>query len=113
MSVVRHRSRGRRKGSEPVEHRVEYDLANEALLDTMAAHAFVIASVVDSRSDDVGGFHPVGSADGTGFAAMACDELLIHTEDAATGLGLHFVSDSRPRSRGREPTVPLARRCRP
>ena len=29
-------------------------------------------------------------ADSTGFAAMGCDELLVHTRDAATGLGLDF-----------------------
>lgn len=36
------------------------------------------------------GFHPAGSADPSGFAAMACDEILVHTHDAATGLGEQF-----------------------
>ena len=81
----------RGKDLEPVEHRVKYDVANEALVDTMAAYASVVASVIDASSDDVRGFHPMGAADRSGFAAMACDELLIHTEDAATGLGVHFV----------------------
>jgi hypothetical protein len=34
-----------------------------------------------------------GAADAAGFAAMACDELLIHTDDAARGLGLRFAPD--------------------
>ena len=31
-----------------------------------------------------------GIADASGFAAMACDEMLIHTYDAARGLGRAF-----------------------
>jgi acyl dehydratase len=30
----------------------------------------------------------MGQADASGFAAMACDELLVHTDDAARGLGV-------------------------
>ncbi|MCB0990657.1 MAG: hypothetical protein R2770_17830 [Acidimicrobiales bacterium] len=78
------------KDLEPVEHRVKYDVANEALIDTMEAYAAVVASVIGSSSDETRGFHPMGAADRSGFAAMTCDELLIHTDDAARGLGLSF-----------------------
>lgn len=36
------------------------------------------------------GFHPMGDADPSGFAAMACDEMLVHTHDACRGLSIHF-----------------------
>lgn len=36
------------------------------------------------------GFHPMGAADPSGFAAMACDEILVHTHDAGTGLEADF-----------------------
>ena len=32
----------------------------------------------------------MGMADASGFAAMACDEMLIHSHDAARGLGFAF-----------------------
>ncbi|MBK1786816.1 hypothetical protein [Prauserella cavernicola] len=37
------------------------------------------------------GWHPWGNADASGFAAMACDELLVHTDDVARGLGVPFA----------------------
>ena len=76
---------------QPVEHRVKDDVGNAAIVDTLAAYAFVFASVVDRSDDARRGFHPMGMADRSGFAAMACDELLIHTADAARGLGREFV----------------------
>ena len=41
------------------------------------------------------GFHPAGPADPSGFAGMACDEILVHTYDAGTGLEESFSLDPR------------------
>ena len=75
---------------EPVEHRVKTDVANGSLVDTLTAYARVVAGVIETTPDTVRGFHPMGAADPSGFAAMAGDEMLIHTDDAARGLGLAF-----------------------
>lgn len=73
-----------------VEHRVKTDGSNDDLVDTLMAYARVVAAVIEVSSDSARGFHPMGAADPSGFAAMACDELLIHTDDAARALGLAF-----------------------
>ncbi len=73
-----------------VEHRVTTKGSNADLVGTLQAYARVVAAVIDASPDSVRGFHPMGAADPSGFAAMACDELLIHTDDAARGLGLSF-----------------------
>ena len=73
-----------------VEHRVNADGSNADLIDTMRTYADIAAAVVEAGLDSARGFHPLGAADPSGFAAMACDELLIHTDDAARGLGLTF-----------------------
>lgn len=76
---------------QPVEHRVKPDSDPVALVATLAAYAAVAAAVIDATPSTVRGFHPMGRADPSGFAAMACDEMLIHTDDAARGLGLGFT----------------------
>lgn len=78
------------KDVEPVEHRVKTDNGSAAVLQTLKTHAAVVASVIEAAPTTSRGYHPMGSADPSGFAAMACDEMLIHTDDAARGLGLAF-----------------------
>lgn len=82
---------------EAVEHRVKVDGSNAGLIATLRAHAGVVAAVIDASPGSARGFHPMGMADPSGFAAMACDEMLVHTDDAARGLRLPF-----------DPPVPLA-----
>jgi len=73
--------------------KVRTDAANAALLVSLRSAAHVCAASVDAAPAGIRGFHPAGAADPSGFAAMACDEMLIHTDDAARGLGLRFVPD--------------------
>jgi uncharacterized protein (TIGR03083 family) len=72
---------------------VRVDAPNTALLASLRAAARVCAASVDAAPPETRGFHPEGAADPSGFAAMACDELLVHTNDAARGLGLRFSPD--------------------
>lgn len=74
---------------------VRADATSSALLASVHSAARVCAASVDTAPAGIRGFHPFGAADPSGFAAMACDELLVHTHDAATGLGLAFTPDRR------------------
>jgi hypothetical protein len=76
------------------ELKVTPDAANAALVVSLRSAARVCAASVDAAPPEVRGFHPFGAADASGFAAMACDEMLIHTDDAARGLGLVFTPGS-------------------
>lgn len=72
---------------------VQADAASAALLVSLHSAARVCAASVDAAPADLRGFHHYGAADPSGFAAMACDELLVHADDAARGLGLRFAPD--------------------
>jgi hypothetical protein len=71
--------------------RVRPESAPEDLIATLNSLAAVLAHVVDGSPAGARGWHPFGKADRSGFAAMACDELLVHTADVAAGLGRPFV----------------------
>ncbi len=71
------------------------DASNSALLTSLVAASRALAAGVDAAPAGTRGFHPFGSPDPAGFAAMACDELLVHGNDAARGLGVAFTPDGR------------------
>ena len=73
---------------------VRADAANTAILLSLSNAARVCAAGLDAAPSELRGFHPAGSPDRSGFAAMACDELLVHADDAARGLGLDFRPDA-------------------
>jgi hypothetical protein len=50
----------------------------------------VLARVLDAADPGERGFHPWGSPDPAGFAAMACAEVLVHTGDVVEALQLRW-----------------------
>lgn len=72
---------------------VRADAENNRLLNSLRAAAAVCAASIDAAPPTTRGFHPAGAADPEGFSAMACDEVLVHGDDAARGLGLPFAPD--------------------
>jgi uncharacterized protein (TIGR03083 family) len=62
----------------------------DQLIATLTAFGSLLGHVVDGVDPGERGWHPDGLADPSGFAAMGCDEILVHTYDAALGLGLEF-----------------------
>ncbi len=76
-----------------LEVRIKPESLPADLIATLVAAARVVAGVIEASPPSHRGFHPLGQADPSGFAAMACDELLIHTDDAGRGLGLAFAPD--------------------
>ncbi len=73
---------------EAMELRVPPGMAHADIIRRIGAFATVLARVVDGTPPGTRGRHPMGQADASGFAAMACDELLVHTDDAGRGLGV-------------------------
>ncbi len=52
----------------------------------------VLARVLDGADPAERGFHGWGSPDPSGFAAMACSEVLVHTGDVVEALELRWVA---------------------
>ncbi|HUR50026.1 MAG TPA: hypothetical protein VMY88_10950 [Acidimicrobiales bacterium] len=60
------------------------------LVDVLRSAAAVLAAVVRDAALSDRGHHSWGVADRSGFAAMGCDEILVHGYDLAQGLGFEF-----------------------
>jgi hypothetical protein len=56
----------------------------------MRTFCYILADVVTAAPPGTRAFHQAGRADGSGFLAMACDELLIHTDDILRSAGSSF-----------------------
>ncbi len=70
---------------------VKPDTPPSELRRAVSTYAELLARAVEGSSDDERGWHPTGLVDASGFAAMACDELLVHVSDAARGVGQTFT----------------------
>ncbi|MGH9026647.1 MAG: hypothetical protein ACRDWD_11130 [Acidimicrobiia bacterium] len=60
------------------------------LVTTVGSAAAVLAAVAEGTPPDARAYHPAGMADRSGYCAMGVDELLVHTDDIAAGLGVPF-----------------------
>jgi len=60
------------------------------IIDVLEYSAAILFRLAEATPPEVRGFHSAGMADAQGFVAMACDEILIHTHDIASGLGLAY-----------------------
>ena len=70
---------------------VPFDKSPAELLRTLRTFAVVLARVLDAAEPEDRGWHPFGLPDASGFAGSACDEIVIHTADAAARLGVDFA----------------------
>ena len=68
----------------------EGQLTVAELLLTVEVNAAILEHVLRAAPASARAFHSAGMADPSGFAAMGCDEVLIHTSDIATGFGIDF-----------------------
>ena len=79
----------------------------DQLLQLLQSTAAILADVVRAAPLGARGFHGAGMADGTGFLAMGCEEILMHTYDIAAALGVTFEAPeplaARSGSTGKQP----------
>jgi hypothetical protein len=66
------------------------DASPETLLDALPTMAALLATVAESTPPTTRAYHMAGMADPSGFLAMGCDELLIHTGDILSAFDTSF-----------------------
>src|ERR1700683_2490407 len=66
----------------------EKDASPAEVLEFAVTGGRVLASMVRTSPAHVRAFHPAGIADPEGFAALGCNEALLHGNDIAQGFGL-------------------------
>lgn len=75
--------------------RVDHASGVDGLAAVVVATAKLLATQVSCASPDDRGYHPYGTSDATGFAAMGVVELLVHGYDVAQGLSVDIAAHSR------------------
>jgi hypothetical protein len=80
----------RARGDLPGPRHGDPSLSIADLLTVTVATANVLAAVATAAPPTARAFHFAGAADPEGWVAMGCDELLIHADDIARGLGGSF-----------------------
>jgi hypothetical protein len=75
----------------PIEAAIEERATPGELLDCIVMCGDLLALAVTSTSPDARSFHPCGTSDPEGFAAMGILEVLVHAHDIATGLDVPWT----------------------
>ena len=74
----------------PMARGGEDQLTVAELLLSVEVNAAILEHVLRAAPASARAYHPAGMADPSGFAAMGCDEILIHTADIAAGFEIDF-----------------------
>jgi hypothetical protein len=67
---------------------VDRDRGTAGLLQAVEACGALLVAMITTASPDTRAWHPYGTSDPEGFAAMGVAETLVHGHDAAEGLGV-------------------------
>ncbi|TQN44854.1 hypothetical protein FHX52_4075 [Humibacillus xanthopallidus] len=79
-----------KRGYLPIEAMIDPAASNVEILTAVDMCGRLLTLAVDVASPDVRAWHPYGTSDPDGFAAMGIVEVLVHCYDIATGLGLDW-----------------------
>ena len=89
-----HLERGRRGIAQPRGPTPRAACSPPDQIDDLGTAGRLLAAAVTMAPPATRGTTPSVGANAAGFAAMGCDEVLIHTADVANSLGLEFVPDT-------------------
>jgi hypothetical protein len=67
------------------------DATNEEVIDSIVPVATALAAVAAVTPPGVRAYHVTGPSSATDYVGRACVELLVHTDDALSGLGVAFA----------------------
>jgi hypothetical protein len=67
------------------------DATNDEVIDSVVPVATGLAAVAAATPPDVRAFHAAGLSSAADYVGRACVELLVHTDDALSGLGVVFA----------------------
>jgi len=67
------------------------DATNEEVIDSVVPVATGLAAVAAATPPGVRAFHATGPSSAIDYVGWACVELLVHTDDALSGLGAAFA----------------------
>jgi hypothetical protein len=83
------------QGYLPIEAVLEPAASISEILRAVSMCGEILRLAVDAAPSDARGWHPAGTSDPDGFAAMGVVETLVHTYDITRGLGLEWTPPGR------------------